>query len=82
MTARVVGHHQTICCERPSDVAPHAPAIQTDVRASGARLLDQDQQQKSTRSHQELRPNKDELTKELLQYQEKSTEVDERRAEL
>ena len=26
--ARVVGHDDTILCERPSEVAPHAPAIQ------------------------------------------------------
>ena len=44
--ARVVGNHQAILMERQSEVAPHAPAIQADVRASGDRLLDQDQQQK------------------------------------
>ena len=44
--ARVVGHAQTILHERPLEVAPHAPATQADVRASGDRLLDQNQQQK------------------------------------
>ena len=43
--AGVVGHDQTILCERRSEVALHAPAIQADFRASGDRLLDQDQQQ-------------------------------------
>ena len=33
-------------CERPPEVALHDPAIQADFRASGDRLLDQDQQQK------------------------------------
>ena len=43
--ARVVGRDQTILYEkRPADVAPHAPAIQADFRASGDRLLDPDQQ--------------------------------------
>ena len=44
-TARVVGHDQTILYERPSEVAPTAPAIQADFFASGDRLLDLDQQQ-------------------------------------
>ena len=43
--ARVVGHDQTILYERPSEVAPHAPAIQADFSASGYWLLDLDQQQ-------------------------------------
>ena len=30
---------------RPSEVAPQAPVIQADVRASGDRLLDQEQRQ-------------------------------------
>ena len=37
---RVVGHDETILYERPSEVAPHAPAIQEDFRASRDRLLD------------------------------------------
>ena len=41
--ARVVGHDQTILHERPSEAAP---PIQADVRASGGRLPDKDQQQK------------------------------------
>ena len=44
--ASVVGHDQTILFERPSQVAWHAQAIQGDFRASGDRLLDQDQHQK------------------------------------
>ena len=44
--ARVDGHEQTILHERPLEVAPHAPAIQADVRASGGRLLNKGQQQK------------------------------------
>ena len=44
--ARDVGHDRKILYERPLQVAPHAPAIQADFRASGDRLLDQGQQQK------------------------------------
>ena len=44
--ARIVGHDQAILYERPSEVAPHAAAIEEDVRASGERLLDPDQKQK------------------------------------
>ena len=77
--ARVVGHDQTILYQRPSDVAPSAPAIQADFRASGDGLLDQDHCQKrldptGIRVHFVLQsPNKDESTKELLQYQQKGT---------
>ena len=45
-TVRVVGYDQTMLFAGPSKVVPHAPEIQADVRASGDRLLDQDQQQK------------------------------------
>ena len=45
--ARDVGHDQTVLLERRSKVAPHAPAIEADVRASGDRLLDPNQQQKN-----------------------------------
>ena len=85
--ASVVGHDKTILYERFSKVAPSAPAIQAD-RASGDRLLDQDQQQKRLDIIESFvnffmqSPNKDELTKELLQYQQEGTEVDERTAEL
>ena len=48
--ARVVVHGQTIFYERQLEVAPHAPAVQADVRASGERLLDRDQPQKAARS--------------------------------
>ena len=34
-----VGYDQTVLCKRFSGVAPHAPAIQEHVRASGDRLL-------------------------------------------
>ena len=74
--------------ERPPDVAPHAPAIQADVRALGDRLLDQDQQQKrfdlirSCVNFLMQSPTKDEVTKEPLQHLEKGTDVDERTAEL
>ena len=45
-TARVEGHDQTILHERPSEVTLNDPAIQANVRASGDRLVDKDQQQK------------------------------------
>ena len=37
--ARIVGDDQTILYERPSEAAPHAPAIQADFRASGDRFM-------------------------------------------
>ena len=43
--AKVVGYDQTIFCERPSEIAPQALAIQLDVLASGDRLLDEDPRQ-------------------------------------
>ena len=42
----IVENDQTFSSERPLGDAPHAPANQEDVRASGDRLLDPDQQQK------------------------------------
>ena len=45
-TAMVVGHDQTILFERPSEVTLDDPTIQTDFRASGDRLLGQDQKTK------------------------------------
>ena len=45
-SSRVLGHDQTVLSERPSEVVPHAPAIQADVRASCDRWLAPDQQQK------------------------------------
>ena len=44
--ARVVGHDQTLLFERPSEVAPLAPAIQADFRTSGDRMMDKDQQER------------------------------------
>ena len=83
--ARVVGHDQTVLCDRPSEVTLNDLAIPAEFRASGGRLLDQDQQKKSL----DISPGvviisicylqkKDEQTGEILQYQEKGTEVDER----
>ena len=71
--ARVVGHEQTILHEGPSDVAPHAPAIQADVRASGGRLLDPDQHQKRFHlirtcvNSMQQAPHREEFQEELLQ---------------
>ena len=85
--ATVVGHGQTISCERPSDATLNDPAIQADVRASGTRLLDKDQEQKwldlirSCVSFIFQSPTKHELTKEPFQCQEKGEEVDERTEE-
>ena len=62
-------------------------AIQADFRASGDRLLDQDQRQKRLNPMRTCvnfiflqSPNKDELTKDLHLYQQTGTEVDERTA--
>ena len=44
--ARIVRHDHTILYDIPAEVTPHAPAIRADVRSSGNRLLDQDQQRK------------------------------------
>ena len=71
--AKFVGHGQTILCGRPSEVVPHALAIQAYFRASGDRLLEQDQQQKKLDLIKScvkflLSPNKDELTEEPLHF--------------
>ena len=56
--ARVVGHDRSIIKERPSEVAPSALAIQTDVRASG----DQPQKRLCLIGSRGMRsPNKDEF---------------------
>ena len=71
--AKIVGHGQTILCGRPSEVVPHALAIQAYFRASGDRLHDQDQQQikldliKSCVKFLQS-PNKDGLTEEPLHF--------------
>ena len=77
--ARVVGHDQTILYAIPSETTPHALSIHAEFRASGDRLLDQDQQQERLdltescvnsilQSH-----HKDELGEEVLQYQQQWT---------
>ena len=74
-TARAVGHDQTILYERPSEVTPNDPAIQADVRASGDRLFDQDQQQKRLdliRSCVRSAKKKNELTKRTTSVSRKS----------
>ena len=71
--ARAVGDDQTIFYERPSQVAPHAPAIQPVVHASGDRLLDSDQHQKRLNFIGNCGTDK---SMKLRQYQEKGTEVD------
>ena len=74
--------------ERPLEVAPHAPAIQADFRASGDRLQDQDQQQKRIDLIRKCvnsilqSPHRRKFKEELLQCQRKDTEVNERTAEL
>ena len=86
--ASVVGRNQTVLHERPSGVAPHAPPIQADVRASGGRSLDSDQQQKRLNFIRNCAnsifasPSQKELETTFLQYQEKGAEVDAHTAEL
>ena len=78
--ARVVGHDQTILYERPSEVAPHAPAIRADLRASGKRLLYPSQQQKRLNL---IRNCLNSILQALRRKElEKGTEVDARTAEL
>ena len=66
--------------DHQKSVAPQAPAIQPEFRASGDRFLDQNQRQNRlilTRSFVDIivqTPNKDELTKEFLQHQERGTQ--------
>ena len=64
--ARIVGHDQAILHERPSEVAPHAPAMQADFRVSSILQV----------SHT------DELETELLQYQIQATKKGKHTAEL
>ena len=72
------------------NVAPHAPAIHGDVRVSGGRSLDQDQNRKrldlnGSCAHFIVQyPKENEPTKELNEHQEKKkgTEVDERTVDL
>ena len=71
-----------------SEIAPHVLAIQADFRASGDRLLDSDQTQKR---HNHTRncvnsilqaPHRQKHEEELLECQEKDTQVNKRTAEL
>ena len=70
------------------EVEPQELAIPADFCASGGGLFDQDQQQKRfdlIRSCVDIvsrAPNEDHLSRELLQYQEKGTVVDDRTGEL
>ena len=85
---RFVGHDQTLLCERPSEVTPNDPAIQAHFRASGDRLLHQDQQQRRLdliRSCVKIilqSPNKYELTRNQFSMKNKGAAADERTAEL
>ena len=86
--AGVGENDQTILYVRPSDLTPDALAIQADSRASGDRMLDQKTQQQgldhigNCANFIVQSPNKNELGKELLQYQQKGADTDKRTEEL
>ena len=94
--SKMVSNIQLCCCSmrrRSSSMYcksrwTRSEAIQADFRASGDRLLDPDQQQKRLDLIRNLvdsilqTPQRKELEEELLQYQEKGTEVKARTAEL
>ena len=94
--SKMLSSIQSCCCSnrrRSSSMCcksrwTRSEAIQADFRASGDWLLDPDQQQKRLDLIRNLvnsilqTPHRKELEEELLQYQEKGTEVKARTAEL